>query len=516
MRKIFIIMSVCTLALSCSKTSSYDAGITPTPLPSGEELTFSATSQESKVVIGGEDGDGVRKYVFESDDEVIAVSSAGSKAKLSLVSGTSGQFKGTFDKPLADDETVSLYYNCLSYDDAAAVYSQNGKPWLLAENQTYTRTEGRKIVITATLNSPEGVVGMPIISGFGACAVDFSAKTADIASFDGTSFSGGKTISGLSLESHSEADADEYTAVVNLPAGMEGGFWLKVTKDSQTMYRSSAATVSSGKCFRMSSFTAAAVNLNVTVSGFPTTYSYAAGTDGVSKNVSTANGKSNAWMGSGTATYTISQEGIPAALLTFQSFTISGEGISASGDETTKTISVGETSSHTSWGAKTITATVTYKDIAGNTYTKSASVTRHITGLPYSAAPPTNSGDHSWSRNGNSAQSTVGWNSDNVKLSGISQSPSINSPSFSMPASVNVTVKSDAKADKYKFIKEIKTTYKIYVNGSVVSSKQGSFSRTTLSADAAFSSGNNSLKCESSYTAVGPSVQIYSVSILYR
>ncbi len=270
---------VCALALSCTKSIEETS-----TLPSGEELTFSPV--ETKVAIGGDSGDGSRKYVFEADDEIIAVSSNGSKAILTLVDGCTDKFKGTFDNPAGEGSTISLYYNCWSYDDNKAVWQQNGKPWLLSKDNAFTRDENEKIVISATLDAPEGVVGMPLISAFGACTVDFSAKTADIASFDGTSFSGGKTISGLSLESRSEADADEYTAVVNLPAGMEGGFWLKVTKDSETMYRSSAATVSD-RSFKMDSFTAAAVNLNVTVSGFPTTYSYAAGTDGVSMYFST-------------------------------------------------------------------------------------------------------------------------------------------------------------------------------------------------------------------------------------
>ncbi len=507
MKNHYIIMSACLLAMSCSKAMPEEVEVRI----SGEKVTF--TIPETKVAIGADNGEGIRSYVFESDDVIYAVTSEGSVAAMEYKGDNS--FAGEFSKPVGAEEKISLYYGCYSVENSAPVYEQKGKPWLVSPDNSYSRDDNNTIVLKATLDAPEGVVGMPIISAFGPCTVDFSAKAASIASFDGTSFSGGKTISGIALESHSEADASEYTAVLNLPEGMEGGFWFKVTKDGETMYRSSAATVSD-KSFKMNDFTAASVNLNVTISGFQTTYSYAAGTDGVSKNVSTANSKSSAWMNSGTATYTISQEGIPAALLTFKSFTITGEGISGSGDESTKTISVGETTSHTAWGAKTITATVTYTDIAGNTYSNSASVTRHITGLPYTAAPPTNSGEHSWSRNGNSAQSTVNWNSDNVKLEGISQSPSINSPSFSMPASANITIKSDAKANKFKFLKEIKTTYNVYVNNSQVISKQGSFDRTTLSSDTSFSSGSNSLKCESTYSAVGPSVQIYSVSILYR
>ncbi len=392
----YMIISACLLAVSCSKAMPEEVEVGT----AGEKVTF--TIPETKVAIGADNGEGTRSYVFESDDIIYAVTTEGSVAAMEYKGDNS--FAGEFSKPVGAEEKISLYYGCYSVENSAPVYEQSGKPWLVSPDNGYSRDDNNTIVLTATLNAPDGVVGLPIISAFGACTVDFSAKTASIASFDGTSFSGGKTISGIALESHSEADASEYTAVVNLPKGMEGGFWLKVTKDSQTMYRSSAATVSD-KSFKMDSFTAASVNLNVTISGFQTTYSYAAGTDGVSKNVSTANSKSNAWMNSGTATYTISQEGIPAALLTFKSFTITGEGISGSGDESTKTISVGETASHTAWGAKTITATVTYTDIAGNTYSNSASVTRHITGLPYNkdkSSASNFSGD--WSTSGGQSE----------------------------------------------------------------------------------------------------------------
>ena len=252
------------------------------------------------------------------------------------------------------------------------------------------------------------------------------------------------------------------------------------------------------------------------ISGFATSYSYAKGIDGVAQSIATANSKSNDWMDEGKATYTISREGIPAALLTFDSFKLTVDGKEYTGDEATKAISVAAGNGHTTWGQKDIVATVVYKDLDGNEYTGTQTIVRHITGLPYAANPPKDSGDNAWSRNGNTAQSTIKWDSDNVKLSGISQSPSINSPSFNIPANVDITIKSDVKAEKYTFIKEIKTIYKVYVNGIEVSSKQGSFSRTTLSANTSFSSGSNSLKCESTYGATGPSVQIYSVSILYR
>ncbi len=508
MKNHYIIMSACLLAMSCSKAMPEEVEV----VTAGEKVTF--TIPETKVAIGADNGEGTRSYVFESDDVIYAVTTEGSVAAMEYKGDNS--FAGEFSKPVGAEEKISLYYGCYSVENSAPVYEQKGKPWLVSPDNSYSRDDNNTIVLKATLDAPEGVVGMPIISAFGACTVDFSAKTASIASFDGTSFSGGKTISGIALESHSEADASEYTAVLNLPEGMEGGFWFKVTKDGETMYRSSAATVSD-KSFKMNDFTAASVNLNVTISGFQTTYSYAAGTDGVSKNVSTANSKSNAWMNSGTAAYTISQEGIPAALLTFKSFTITGEGISGSGDESTKTISVGETTSHTAWGAKTITATVTYTDIAGNTYSNSASVTRHITGLPYTAAPPTNSGSNPWSGSANS------WKSDYVRLHENTISQTFYVPNDIDADGINVYVYHNARV----YSRAYKTTYEFSVGDSKLYSKtdyyvfKGGSVTDDTTYETTLPKTNPKVQCSCTYGSDDfvleyTNTKVYSVTLKYR
>ena len=120
------------------------------------------------------------------------------------------------------------------------------------------------------------------------------------------------------------------------------------------------------------------------ISGFATSYSYAKGIDGVAQSIATANSKSNDWMDEGKATYTISREGIPAALLTFDSFKLTVDGKEYTGDEATKAISVAAGNGHTTWGQKDIVATVVYKDLDGNEYTGTQTIVRHITGLPYS------------------------------------------------------------------------------------------------------------------------------------
>lgn len=516
MKKQYIAAFACILAVACSKAELNEVN----PGPSGESMTL--TLPHTKVAVSGE------SYQFELDDEITAIASNGSRATLKPNATSSGAqtatnyFTGTFDKPVADGSTISFYYNAKSIaDNGTATFEQNGNPWLVSTGNNFTRTEVRQISVTATLAAPENVRAIAVIftDNEGIDSFEFHAKDQNIklGTFDGTSFSGNSTVSQNVLNHQSEGIEFMRSNIVYVPKDMEGGFWIKAVKGRQAMYKSYATkNPIENTTVAISSFVPAKVDIDVQISGFATSYSYAKGIDGVAQSIATANSKSNDWMDEGKATYTISREGIPAALLTFDSFKLTVDGKEYTGDEATKAISVAAGNGHTTWGQKDIVATVVYKDLDGNEYTGTQTIVRHITGLPYAANPPKDSGDNAWSRNGNTAQSTIKWDSDNVKLSGISQSPSINSPSFNIPANVDITIKSDVKAEKYTFIKEIKTIYKVYVNGIEVSSKQGSFSRTTLSANTSFSSGSNSLKCESTYGATGPSVQIYSVSILYR
>lgn len=516
MKKQYIAAFACILAVACSKAELNEVN----PGPSGESMTL--TLPHTKVAVSGD------SYQFELDDEITAIASNGSRATLKPNAASSGAqtatnyFTGTFDKPVADGSTISFYYNAKSIaDNGTATFEQNGDPWLVSTGNNFTRTEDRQISVTATLAAPENVRAIAVIfnDSEGIDSFEFHAKDQNITlgTFDGTSFSGNSTVSQNVLNHQSEGIEFMRSNIVYVPKDMKGGFWIKAVKGKQAMYKSYATKnpIENTKV-TISSFVPAKVDIDVKISGFATSYSYAKGIDGVAQSIATANSKSNDWMDEGKATYTISREGIPAALLTFDSFKLTVDGKEYTGDEATKAISVAAEDGHTIWGQKDIVATVVYKDLDGNEYTGTQTIVRHITGLPYAANPPKDSGDNAWSRNGNTAQSTIEWDSDNVKLSGISQSPSINSPSFNIPANVDITIKSDVKAEKFTFFKEIKTIYKVYVNSTEVSSKQGSFSRTVLSANTSFSSGSNSLKCESTYGAKGPSVQIYSMSILYR
>ena len=519
MKKQYIAAFACILAAACSKAELNEVE----PGPSGESMTL--TLPQTKVAVSG------NSYQFELDDEITAIASNGSRATLKPNAASSGThtatnyFTGTFDKPVADGSTISFYYNAKSIaDNGTATFEQNGDPWLVSTGNNFTRTEDRQISVTATLAAPENVRAIAVIfnDNEGIESFEFHAKDQSIklGTFDGTSFSGNSTVSQNVLSHQSEGIEFMRSNIVYVPKDMEGGFWIKAVKGQQAMYKSYATkNPIENTTVAISSFVPAKVDIDVKISGFATSYSYAKGIDGVAQSIATANSKSNDWMDEGKAVCTITKSGIPSTLLSVKSVSMLVNGEEYSKDYTddgNNTFTLHKTA-HTKWEQKNVSVKVVYSTPDGLEFEgTSNTLTRHITGLPYAANPPKNSGDNAWSRNGNTAQSTIKWDSDNVKLSGISQSPSINSPSFNIPANVDITIKSDEKAEKFTFITEIKTIYKVYVNGIEVSSKQGSFSRTTLSANTSFSSGSNSLKCESSYKLAGPSVTLYSVSILYR
>lgn len=385
MKKQYIAAFACILAAACSKTelNEVEQG------PSGESMTL--TLPQTKVAISGD------SYQFELDDEITAIASNGSRATLKPNAASSGAhtatnyFTGTFDKPVADGSTISFYYNAKSIaDNGTATFEQNGDPWLVSTGNNFTRTEDRQISVTATLAAPENVRAIAVIftDNEGIESFEFHAKDQSIklGTFDGTSFSGNSTVSQNVLSHQSEGIEFMRSNIVYVPKDMEGGFWIKAVKGQQAMYKSYATkNPIENTTVAISSFVPAKVDIDVKISGFATSYSYAKGIDGVAQSIATANSKSNDWMDEGKATYTISREGIPAALLTFDSFKLTVDGKEYTGDEATKAISVTAGNGHTTWGQKDIVATVVYKDLDGNEYTGTQTIVRHITGLPYAA-----------------------------------------------------------------------------------------------------------------------------------
>ena len=497
-------MFTLAVLVSCGKEAL------PTDRPKGEAVALTI-APGTKVGIEG------NEYVFEAGDKIIAVAENGSIAELSNSESTVDKFNGTFSKPLGSSKFIDLYYNCCDAEGNVS-YAQNGKPWLEAVKSGYDRNDDGSIRISAALTAPEGVRAIGVTSTCGATAVDFHANSVSVSTFDGTSFAGEKSITGISLQNG--------PVFVNVPAGMNDGFWLKFTDaEGRAMYKkyASATAIDQNYKVNVSKFVPVNVDFNVSVSGFATSYSYYAANEGIegidSKDVNAANAVANDWMGAGKATFSVSKEGIPSSLLKFDSFTlvVDGEAFTYSGDESGE-INVEATTGHNTWGQKDITATVKYKTEDGQEFSASKTITRQITGLPYVAAPPKNSGDNPWKvERGND----IRWNDEYVTLSTIALHPQIGSPLFNIPktadssdGSIDVAASTKVQRNSALLVpgnlEILLGTHKLYDERLSRNDKyEGTLNQT-------MTSSQNNWHIGYSYAAVGMETYVYYFNINYR
>lgn len=501
MRKILTFAAILAAAISCNK-----AEIVVPNKPLGDSVTLTVTS--TKVGIDG------NSYVFEPGDRIFAEASNGSTATLSNTADAPGTFSGTFSEPVSDDATIDLSYNCDGF-------TQNGKPWLSAHDEQFSRDSDGRILLNAEFSAPAGVRAIAITTGFDA-TVDFHAKS-PVSGFDGKTFSGNAAVTGLSVSA-----ANGFTTFVNVPDGLEGGFYLKFSdSEARSMFKSyaSGSVISQNTRVSVNEFVPVDVQFDVNISGFPTSYSYYAANEGIegisAKDVAKANSISNDWMGSGSASYSMTSTGIPSRLLTFESFTLNVDGkeyvsseAGSSRKEAGTPIVVQATPDHT-WGQKDITATVTYKDVEGKEYTATKTITRHITGLPYVAAPPKDKGDNPWKSNFTWGLK-ITFSADNVTLSGTLRAPAITSPAFHIPEDLDVTVNTNHSL-AYKNIAGVKkTVFEVEANNETIISNGDECTKLAMSGNGRLAPTGNTVTCISNYTMIGPSVTIYSVAINYR
>lgn len=505
MRKILTFAAILAAAISCNK-----AEIIVPNKPLGDSVTLTVTS--TKVGIDG------NSYVFEPGDRIFAKASNGSTATLSNTSDAPGTFSGTFSEPVSDDATIDLSYNCDGF-------TQNGKPWLSAHDEQFSRDSDGRILLNAEFSAPAGVRAIAITTGFDA-TVDFHAKS-PVSGFDGKTFSGNAAVTGLSVSA-----ANGFTTFVNVPDGLEGGFYLKFSdSEARSMFKSyaSGSVISQNTRVSVNEFVPADVQFDVNISGFPTSYSYYAANEGIegisAKDVAKANSISNDWMGSGSASYTMTSTGIPSRLLTFESFTLSVDGkeeVRSSRKDAGTPIVVEATPGHT-WGQKDITATVTYKDVEGKEYTATKTITRHITGLPYVAAPPKDKGDNPWKIDHKLGRK-ITFSADNVALSAITDVPSITSPAFHIPEKLDVTVNTNHSLAYKNILGVRRTVFEVAANNKTIISNGDECTKLAMSGNGSLappdngklSPAGNTVTCKSTYTMAGPSVTIYSVAINYR
>lgn len=497
MRKILTFAAILAAAISCNK-----AEIIVPNKPLGDSVTLTVTS--TKVGIDG------NSYVFEPGDRIFAKASNGSTATLSNTADAPGTFSGTFSEPVSDDATINLSYNCDGF-------TQNGKPWLSAHDEQFSRDSDGRILLNAEFSAPAGVRAIAITTGFDA-TVDFHAKS-PVSGFDGKTFSGNASVTGLSVSA-----ANGFTTFVNVPDGLEGGFYLKFSdSEARSMFKSyaSGSVISQNTMVSVNEFVPADVQFDVNISGFPTSYSYYAANEGIegisAKDVAKANSISNDWIGPGSASYVMTSTGIPSRLLTFESFTLSVDGkeeVRSSRKEAGTPIVVEATPGHT-WGQKDITATVRYKDVEGNEYTATKTITRHITGLPYVAAPPKNNGDNPWKID-HTLGCKITFSADNVALSGIINAPSITSPAFHIPEELDVTVNTNHSLAYKNILGVRKTVFEVAANKKTIISNGDECTKLAMSGNGSLAPSGNTVTCKSTYTMAGPSVTIFSVAINYR
>ena len=186
-------------------------------------------------------------------------------------------------------------------------------------------------------------------------------------------------------------------------------------------------------------------------------------------------------------------------------------------------VSAGNLSSR-SWGKHTIKASYT---LDGVTSSKETEV--HVTGLPYTAAPPTKSGNNPWSENEQGlGRHLISWNNDGVKLEGTSLNQVITSPSFHIPADVNVNMIVPVKFYSVCVLKQhAQAILLCRIGGIEADNKTGAKAKDTWGSsntsenytsnkNGTLTSSNNTVEIENAYTMSTAYIYVYSVDLKYR
>lgn len=160
-----------------------------------------------------------------------------------------------------------------------------------------------------------------------------------------------------------------------------------------------------------------------------------------------------------------------------------------------------------SWSSHDLSVSFTFDGVTIN-----KSQTHHITGLPYTAAPPKIGGELAWSKSGGGS-----WdgNDSYAKLSNGGGECSITSVKFYIPSNINISI--GAKYDVVGMA--IGTTFTLNVGSSnVISTKASSYKTVSeeKTIDATMSSTNNYVVCKNSYGVGATHSKVYYVTLNYR
>ena len=173
-----------------------------------------------------------------------------------------------------------------------------------------------------------------------------------------------------------------------------------------------------------------------------------------------------------------------------------------------------------SWGTHTIKASYTLDGVS-----VSSETSVEVTGLPYTAAPPTNSGDHAWSVNSGSHQTS--WNNDGVKLEGTTDKQTLTSPSFHIPSDINISMTVPVKFYSV-CVMYIHAQAQLIcrIGGNQVDNRTGAkasngFNKNksenyTSQKNGTLTASNNTVEVENAYTMASAYIYVYSVDLKYR
>lgn len=443
--------------------------------PSGEKIIISLA--ETKVSL---DGNGY--YQFDGD-EVIYVKARTTEAvaKLQNSADEKNTFTGVFNGLLGkDSETFDFYYNCtnenanvVTDEKGNVVKVQNGQPWLAAIGVGGERSKSSEYsyeLSDVKLNQLEGYVCLALNSEY-PCTVDFHTLTTALPN-------GGTTITGIQLGSGSKKPY-----FVNIKSGMTGGFYLTVTNPKgQKMYTSygsgSSASIEKNTSVMVKAFTP--MNISGSLTGFETTYDLYK-----TEGAASANSESNDYMAGGKLK--ISVQGISNSLLSLESIIITSSDGKTLGSSTSQPVwsnkeytwYFNDPSSHTTWGELTVTATAVFNTPAGKVTAEVPALSRHITGLPYKAIPPTEANGWSVTSGIMGVTKNVEWQTNGVKLKAARDSsgdlkPLIQSPSFHLPNNEKLMITSNLSYILRSFTfwgKTYTTTMTFWISGTNILTK---------------------------------------------
>lgn len=176
------------------------------------------------------------------------------------------------------------------------------------------------------------------------------------------------------------------------------------------------------------------------------------------------------------------------------------------------------------WGERTLKATFTFDGVAIN-----GSSVCHITGLPYTAAPPKNSGTYPWTDNYETARNKISWNGDGVHLEGVSKKSLIKSPSFHVPGNINTKLTVNTKMRTMSVLHAWAQSHLICrIGGNEVINRYGTkgskdwagssnnVEQYTGTGTGTLTSSNSTVEVENEYRNTEAYIYVYSVTIAYN